>query len=95
VYAKVFEQIDEEENVVDDEDEEEKGPKTKSPSFGDSKTPYSEVRKFYNYWSHFISRRSFAFADKYKLSTVSPHLPVRLRSTGTQPQSEAVDGTRQ
>lgn len=39
----------------------------KIPLFGDSNTPYEKVAEFYNFWTCFTTKRSFAFKDIYRL----------------------------
>eukprot|EP01118_Nematostelium_gracile_P000083 TRINITY_DN10072_c0_g1_i1.p1 TRINITY_DN10072_c0_g1~~TRINITY_DN10072_c0_g1_i1.p1 ORF type:complete len:507 (+),score=169.07 TRINITY_DN10072_c0_g1_i1:53-1573(+) len=72
VYRDVFEQLDAEEEEVEDEDEYH----DQAPSFGNSKTPYSEVKKFYTFWSDFVSKRSFSYCDVYK-TTEAPNRKVK------------------
>ena len=38
-----------------------------APSFGDSKTCYEDVNKFYSFWTCFTTKRSFAFEDLFNL----------------------------
>lgn len=82
VYDKLFKEIDEEERKPseqsDSEQEKEEKEKQsskksspKAPTFGNSSTPYKDVQKFYDYWRSFMSKRSFAYCDKYKLNTVT------------------------
>lgn len=78
----MFQEIDEEEikeaQEESDSEEEEKTKKKspaqanpkKAPMFGKSQTDYKYVQEFYSYWRNFVSRRSYAFADKYNLNTV-------------------------
>lgn len=48
------------------------------PRFGNSKSEWNEVDRFYKYWSNFISRRSFAWMDKYKPSEAENRRVKRL-----------------
>jgi DnaJ family protein A protein 5 len=41
--------------------------KTRTPSFGDSTTPYPEVDAFYSFWTCFTTARTFAFEDIWHL----------------------------
>lgn len=60
VYAKLFETLWEEEVSA--------GRSGPSPIFGTSKDPWSVVRVFYAHWDAFISVKSFAYSDKWRLS---------------------------
>ena len=40
---------------------------TKIPTFGNSQSPYEKVAEFYNFWTCFTTKRSFAFKDIYHL----------------------------
>lgn len=73
VYSRVFKTLDEEEDEggVDKDC-------PRAPVFGDSKTEWKDVHKFYQYWTSFTSRRSFAWADKYKPSTAPNRKIKRL-----------------
>jgi len=42
--------------------------KAQAPTFGDSRTSWKDVETFYSFWSCFVTKRSFAYADKYKLT---------------------------
>ncbi len=46
------------------------------PSFGSMDTPFVEVFKFYNWWSNFSSKLSFAWEDDYNYNT-APNRRVR------------------
>lgn len=37
------------------------------PSLGDEKTPYEQVKKFYEFWYSFKSWREFNFQDEFDL----------------------------
>lgn len=37
------------------------------PPFGDSKTPWKHVNKFYQYWGFWVSQSTFAWADRWRL----------------------------
>ena len=92
VYRDVFEAVAKEETSAstddDDLDDEDGSSRRTSsrgsvpselppaPSFGTSKSPEADVRQFYAYWSNFVSRQSFAQADKYRLSE-APNRQVR------------------
>eukprot|EP01083_Nonionella_stella_P187446 688803_1 len=58
VYDAVFVEIHSLEQIVDFE-------LMASPAFGGPQSPYSDVRSFYNFWSGFFSKRTFAFMDEY------------------------------
>lgn len=49
-----------------------------APFFGNSKSSTDEVTTFYQHWSNFVSVRSYAFADKYKLSEAPNRKVKRL-----------------
>lgn len=49
-----------------------------APTFGDSETPWEQVREFYNYWKNFVSKRSFSWCDKYKPNTAPNRKVKRL-----------------
>ncbi|KAI9294765.1 DnaJ-domain-containing protein, partial [Neoconidiobolus thromboides FSU 785] len=38
------------------------------PSFGDSITPYSEIKKFYNFWENFSTDLEFTWYEEYNAS---------------------------
>ena len=92
VYRDVFEAVAKEEAMgasTDDDDlDDEDGSSRRSsrgstpsdlppaPSFGTSQSPEADVRQFYAYWSNFVSRQSFAQADKYRLSE-APNRQIR------------------
>lgn len=46
------------------------------PSFGDSSSEWDEVKNFYAYWSSFVTRRTFAWKDRHKLSD-APNREIR------------------
>lgn len=46
---------------------EEESSTAKFPLFGDSNSPYEKVTEFYNFWTCFTTKRSFAFKDIYRL----------------------------
>ena len=54
VFRKAFSTLAEEENAD-------------APPFGNADTPWEQVREFYAYWTCFKTKRSFAFADLYRL----------------------------
>jgi hypothetical protein len=68
VYDDLFVQLDEEEEEC--ESNEDEGYQS-APRFGNSKSSPLEVAEFYKYWSNFVTRRDFGWAEKYKLSEVS------------------------
>ncbi len=73
MYAKVFETIDQEEDTMGNS----KTKRTsKAPPFGDSTTPYEEVKRFYTYWLNFVTRKSFAWEGQYNLAVVRSYLIV-------------------
>ena len=43
-------------------------PSAPLPDFGSSDTPYATVLKFYNHWTNFQSKLSFAWRDQYRAS---------------------------
>jgi DnaJ family protein A protein 5 len=69
IYSKLFEDINSAENDQDLDREE-------VPPFGDSKTPYSSVTKFYDYYVNFVTKLSFSWEDKYNPSE-APNRDVR------------------
>jgi hypothetical protein len=91
VYSEIFHLLDEEEAAAQTEEE----PYQSAPPFGDSKTPYKEVKKFYSYWSNFITIRSFAFKDKYKTTEVILQIFAYLEMIGSKSQNKEIDGKRQ
>jgi DnaJ family protein A protein 5 len=74
VYDELFQLLNEEERDEAEDQEEYED----APPFGNSKTPIKEVAKFYDHWSNFVSVRSFAFADKYRLSDAPNRKVKRL-----------------
>lgn len=76
VYSTLFEALDREEMLArqhkqkdsDDDDRDEDGAYRQAPSFGDSKTPWAAAERFYRHWSSFVSCKSFAWHDKWRLS---------------------------
>lgn len=69
VYSKLFEDINRAENDQNLDREE-------VPIFGDSKTPYSSITKFYDYYVNFSTLMSFSWEDKYNPSE-APNRDVR------------------
>eukprot|EP01004_Peranema_trichophorum_P002313 NODE_1381_length_1982_cov_48.223238_g1170_i0.p1 GENE.NODE_1381_length_1982_cov_48.223238_g1170_i0~~NODE_1381_length_1982_cov_48.223238_g1170_i0.p1 ORF type:complete len:456 (-),score=122.39 NODE_1381_length_1982_cov_48.223238_g1170_i0:613-1920(-) len=63
VYSKVFSLIIDEEGDPSMKD---------APHFGDSNTPYPEVKMFYSYWTSFITKRKFGYRAKWKVSDDDP-----------------------
>jgi len=61
VYSELFEKI----SVQENSEAKDKSKVVNRPRFGDSNSDLEEVKSFYNYWSHFVSTRSFAWADVY------------------------------
>ncbi|CEL96951.1 unnamed protein product [Vitrella brassicaformis CCMP3155] len=63
VYREVFANLaaEEEDHLSDDEDE------LGAPSFGDSQSSWKDVAAFYTWWSNFVSKKPFGFADQYNL----------------------------
>eukprot|EP01116_Phalansterium_solitarium_P016873 TRINITY_DN4010_c0_g1_i1.p1 TRINITY_DN4010_c0_g1~~TRINITY_DN4010_c0_g1_i1.p1 ORF type:complete len:658 (-),score=148.67 TRINITY_DN4010_c0_g1_i1:29-2002(-) len=90
VYAEVFATLDKEEEEAENVDEYHEA----APVFGDSKTEYKKVQQFYNYWSNFASRRSFAWADKYKLSMAPDRRVRRLMEKDNKKEREKAKRTR-
>ena len=65
VYRGVFETL-----VKEESDYNEKAAKA-APNFGDSKTPWAQVNSFYVHWKNFITAKTFAWKDEYKLNEIS------------------------
>eukprot|EP01120_Amphizonella_sp_Union-15-10_P014419 TRINITY_DN697_c0_g1_i1.p1 TRINITY_DN697_c0_g1~~TRINITY_DN697_c0_g1_i1.p1 ORF type:complete len:615 (-),score=184.76 TRINITY_DN697_c0_g1_i1:68-1912(-) len=60
VYRNLFKTLDEEEFAFDKS-------RKPSPEFGKSDTVYSEVKKFYDYWTYFVTKKDFSWRDKFDL----------------------------
>eukprot|EP01080_Neovahlkampfia_damariscottae_P011077 gene11077-3783_t len=73
VYSELFQTIYEEEKSFETKGKTIKKP----PSFGDSKTSYSEAIQFYNYWSSFNSIKSYGWVDEHKPSDAPNRLTRR------------------
>ena len=73
VYGSIFEKLDalemqaSKEASSKDADGNPVEEHTPAPSFGTSQSTPKEVKAFYSYWINFISRRSFAFKEKWNL----------------------------
>lgn len=87
VYRKLFDKLNEEEEMAYRNDPAEDGASfTRYPSFGNSKTPFADndgflgygsyVRDFYAAWTNFSSVKSFRWMDKWRLSE-APNRYVR------------------
>jgi len=50
--------------------------KSDLPVFGNSKTEYSQVRRFYNFWGGFVTTKNFSWKDMYK-ATELPNRQIR------------------
>jgi len=66
VYARVFRELDEEEDSAADEEDMKHTP---SPPFGRSSSIWSEVQAFYNHWAAFATKKSFSWVDVYNVTT--------------------------
>lgn len=47
-----------------------------APNFGTSTSDYESIKRFYNYWQNFSTRRQFYWKDLYKV-TEAPHRQIR------------------
>eukprot|EP00467_Chlorarachnion_reptans_P000321 CAMPEP_0114514880 /NCGR_PEP_ID=MMETSP0109-20121206/16405_1 /TAXON_ID=29199 /ORGANISM="Chlorarachnion reptans, Strain CCCM449" /LENGTH=597 /DNA_ID=CAMNT_0001694981 /DNA_START=43 /DNA_END=1836 /DNA_ORIENTATION=- len=66
VYANLFEEIAKIEcDEAEDSDEKDPPP---LPAFGGSDSDTDHIKHFYDTWSNLVSRRSFSFCDKWRLS---------------------------
>ncbi len=74
VYKKLFKQLDEEEDTYSSEG----GEHSEAPEFGDSQSPWADVNTFYNYWETFSTRKTFAWCDKYNITTAENRRIKRL-----------------
>jgi len=61
VYSDLFRAIDKEEEEWEDADEDH----VPMPSFGNSRSEWSDVSAFYKHWLDFCSRKAFGHADKW------------------------------
>ncbi|CAG2161523.1 unnamed protein product [Oppiella nova] len=75
VYRNLFNAIADEdvpfrdEGVADDE---------LPPPFGDSKSPYSDVHRFYSYWMSYCTPKAYYYLDKYQASDAPNRRVARL-----------------
>lgn len=75
-YRRLFERLAQEEAAAAAHADEDPGARVEYPSFGYSHTPWlstgeehqTPVRNFYQAWTGFASRKSFAWMDQYRLN---------------------------
>jgi hypothetical protein len=84
VYASLFVKIAEEEEI----------PRSAAPALGAQDTSFADVKRFYDYWCNFVSRRTFAFADQWKLNEAPNRQVKRLMEKENQKAREKFRKTR-
>ena len=48
------------------------------PGFGDSKTPYEDVHRFYSYWMSYCTPKTYYYVNKYDISEAPNRRVARL-----------------
>ena len=72
VYREIFNKLAfEESEYLNDDD-------PSPPMFGNSKSPYDDVNKFYGYWLSFCTKKSFSWLDTWDLSEAENRQISRL-----------------
>eukprot|EP01006_Ploeotia_vitrea_P044757 TRINITY_DN66864_c7_g1_i1.p1 TRINITY_DN66864_c7_g1~~TRINITY_DN66864_c7_g1_i1.p1 ORF type:complete len:355 (+),score=94.00 TRINITY_DN66864_c7_g1_i1:63-1067(+) len=87
VYGDLFDEMIELEEDAMDAKQKAKNP---FPHFGNSKTDYADVAKFYNFWmGGFMTKRPFGHADKYKPSDATGRKEKRLMEADNKKSRDA------